>query len=53
MGKRWTFGLWVSDHESAAPLTSTGVTFYCMLTGKLPFNVANPMDLFAMVREKE
>lgn len=27
-----------------------GVTLYCMLTGKLPFNVENPIDLFDAVR---
>ncbi|KAK8861269.1 hypothetical protein IAR55_002088 [Kwoniella newhampshirensis] len=30
-----------------------GVTLYCMVTGRLPFNVSNPLDLFEAVREKE
>ncbi|WWC87595.1 uncharacterized protein L201_002485 [Kwoniella dendrophila CBS 6074] len=30
-----------------------GVTLYCMLRGKLPFNVPTPMELFTAVREKE
>jgi len=31
----------------------TGVTLYCMLTGKLPFNVENPIDLFEAVKTQE
>jgi [calcium/calmodulin-dependent protein kinase] kinase len=30
-----------------------GVTLYCMLTGKLPFNVENPIDLFEAVKTQE
>jgi [calcium/calmodulin-dependent protein kinase] kinase len=30
-----------------------GVTLYCMLTGKLPFDVENPIDLFEAVRTQQ
>jgi [calcium/calmodulin-dependent protein kinase] kinase len=30
-----------------------GVTLYCLLTGVLPFNVENPIDLFEVVKTKE
>jgi len=31
----------------------SGVTLYCMLTGRLPFNVENPIELFEAVKTEE
>lgn len=29
------------------------MTLYCMLTGRLPFNVENPIELFEVVKTQE
>lgn len=55
MASWWTFMRWVSNIGlSTAPLlTSLGVTLYCMLTGGLPFNTENPIELFERVQNEE
>lgn len=38
---------------SAELMAPSGVTLYCTLTGKLPFNVENPIELFEAVKTQE
>lgn len=45
--------IWALGTLPPSTLLMTGVTLYCMLTGKLPFNVENPIDLFEAVKTQE
>ena len=45
--------IWALGTDLRRDELTAGVTLYCMLTGKLPFNVENPIDLFEAVKTQE
>jgi len=50
----WESGRYLgSRYVQTVAMLTKGVTLYCMLTGQLPFNVENPIDLFEAVKTQE
>jgi [calcium/calmodulin-dependent protein kinase] kinase len=40
-------------HGKAVDIWALGITLYCMLTGRLPWTVDNPLQIVDVVRSKE